>query len=366
MANVSLSTETFDFDKLEEKYAGFMGPSVKVEANGQELGQLGAAISSVRVLTSVANDTDTVTITIPNAYNEVDHDFDFLDKLSIGATLDVSLGYVDKLLPVFSGYITAIAFNFPNEGAPEIVVTGMDAAFKLMRSQETKMWTNRKVSDVVKEIAGGYGLSTNHVQATSETHKLIAKRHENDYVFIQNLATKLNYEFFIVGKSMYFRKKFANKSPVLTLTYMTNIFEFQLEHNLSEQVSSVEVRSWDPDSKKAVVGTASTINKSGGGTKTGITLLSSIGGTYKEVIYANAASESDAKGMAEAILNERALKLVSGEGECAGLPEIRAGRFIKMKGLGAKLDDSYYIVRAMHLYDHNGYRTQFQVQGNVV
>ncbi|MCI3920980.1 hypothetical protein MO973_12120 [Paenibacillus sp. TRM 82003] len=366
MADVSLSTQQFPMGDLDSKYGGFTGPSAAIVVNGSDLEKLGAAIANIRVHTSASGDTDTVTFTVSDAFDMARREFKFLDKLEIGATLEVSLGYAHKNTAVFSGYITAVSFRFPNDAAPEIVVTGMDASFKLMRSQNAKTWLNKKISDVVKEVAGAHGITTSEVEDTSVTYKMISKGHESDFVFLQNLATKLNFECFIVGKKLYFRKKFANKTPVTTLSYGKDLVEFILEQNLYDQVSSVEVRGWDATTKKPIVEKAESHNATGKRGKSGKALLAAIGGNYREVVYANPETAADASAMAAAIFNERALRLVSGEGECLGIPEMRAGRFISIEGMGAKLNDTFYLVRVTHDYDTNGFRTRFQIQGNVV
>ncbi|TLS53974.1 phage late control D family protein [Paenibacillus antri] len=366
MADVTLSTSSHTYDDLAKKYGDFMAPTAKVKLNGADATSTGMAITNVRVSTSTAVDTDTATLTIANAYDEIERDFAWTDKYALGSTIEVELGYKDQLTTVFSGYITAVNYSLPREGTPVVVVTGMDSSIKLMRGQKIETWQDKKVSDIAKQIASEHGLSS-EVDDTGTKIPLLARGQQSDFQFLQNMAIALNYEFFIVGKKLYFRKRFANKSPVITLTYMKNLNEFSLEHNLSEQVSKVEVHAWNVKEQKELKGTATEIDKSNGNTKTGINLLQTMGGSnFIEHIYANVSSQEEANTLAKAILNGRALKLVTGEGEVVGLPELRAGLFIKIEGIGQKLDAAYYVSRATHILDGSGYVTQFQVQGNVV
>ncbi|MCC2685773.1 MAG: phage late control family protein [Paenibacillaceae bacterium] len=365
MADVTLPTGSYDYSTLETKYQAFMAPTGKVKFNGNDAGAM--AIASIRIQMSAANDADTATILITDAFDLVERQFKWIDSsIKIGSTVEIEMGYVDKLTALFYGHITSIQYQFTSEGTPSLVVTAMDISFKMMRGQKSRLWNNKKISDVVTEIAQEYGISSSTVDATTEQHAVLAKGRESDYRFIQNLALGLNYEFFFVGKKMYFRKKMSDKSPTVTLSYMKNLTQLQLEHNLAEQVSEVEVRGWNVKEQKEITGKSGTIHKSGSGQKTGKDLLQAMGGVYTEVIYANPPSVAEANKIAEAILNERALKLVSGEGECVGLPEIRAGRFIKFDGLSKELNLAYYVTRAVHMLDSNGYRTLFQIQGNVV
>lgn len=366
MADVTLSTSAVSFDDLLKKYDGFMAPTAKLKLNGEDAVNAGMAITSVRVSTSTSVDTDTAVVTIGNAYDEIDRKLEWYGKFKLGNTMEVELGYKDKLKTVFSGYVTAVHFQYPKEGTPTVALTGMDMSFKLMRGQKIRTWKEKKVSDVAKEIASEYGL-TAEVDDTGTKLPYLAKGYRSDFQFLQDLALTHNYEFFIVGKKLYFRKRFKTKTPIITLKYMYNLHEFTLEHNLSEQVSGVEVHGWDVKEQKRIVGTSNSVDKINKLPKTGPNILTSMGsGDFVEHVYANPETQSDANNLAKAILNARALKLVSGEGETVGLPELRAGVFIKVEGLSSELDESYYVSRATHLLDQSGYITQFQVQGNAV
>jgi len=342
-----------------------MAPAAEVKLHGQDAEQTGIAVSEVRVITSVTDDTDTAVVTFANAYDEVERSLQWYSLYKLGNNLEIALGYKDKLTTVFSGYITSVQFRYPRSGTPEVVVTGMDASFKLMRGQKIRTWANKKVSDVVKEIAKEHGLTAD-VDDTGAQVPFIAQGHRTDFRFLQDMALAHNYEFFIVGKKLYFRKRFKSKTPILTLKYMHHLREFSLEHNLAEQVARVEVHGWDVKQQKEMVGSSGDVDKINSHSKTGANVLSSIGTNYVEHIYANPSSQGEANTLAKSIMNGRALRLVSGEGEVVGLPELRAGVFVKVEGLGKELDEAYYVPRATHLFDSSGYVTQFQVQGNAI
>jgi phage protein D len=366
MVKIKLGTEKVTFDALEKKYRNFIAPGFKLLIDNQDAVRKGMAITDVKVETTTSDSSDSVTFTISNAYNVVRRDFDWLDTmLVLGKTLEVHIGYTDQLVPLFFGYITAVNVSFPESGTPQLSVTGMDLSFKMMRGRDAKAWKNKKISDVVKEIGQKYGANQFEIDPTAKALPTFPKRPESDFQFIQTLAKMLNYEFFIVGKTLYFRKKNKNKSPLLTLSWGKHLINFQVDHNLADQVTKVTVRGWDPKKQAVIEGSASSVNKIGTNSKTGADLLKTLG-SFEETLYLNVESVQEAKQKAEAVFNERAMKLVSGEGECIGLPEIRAGRYILLDGLGKRLNQPYYIQKATHAIDSSGYRTQFTVQGNAI
>jgi uncharacterized protein len=366
MTNMKLGTEKYSFDELEKKYRNFIAPGFKLLINNKDAVREGMAITNVSVETTVSQESDAVTFTVSNAYNLVTRDFRWLDSLlTPGKPLEVHMGYTDRMTPIFFGYITAVKMNFPKGGTPQLSVTGMDLSFKMMRGRNAKSWANKKISDVVKEIGQKYGANSFVIDATTKMLPSFPKKPENDYQFLQNLAQSLNYEFFIVGKTLYFRKKNKSKSPLMTLSWGKHLMSFQVEQNLSDQVTKVNVRGWDPKKQKVIEASSNAVNKIGSNSKTGADLLKTMG-DFEEYLYLNVDDAQEAKTKAEAAMNERAMRLVTGEAECLGLPEIRAGLYIQLDGLGKRLNQPYYIVSATHTIDDGGYTTQFQVQGNAV
>ncbi|THF73386.1 phage late control D family protein [Cohnella fermenti] len=367
MSNVKLGTEQYTFEDLENKYREFIAPAFKIAVDGSDLGREGMAITDLSVETTVADKSDVVRFTINNAYDPIKRDFEWFNKnVKLGSTLEVQLGYTDQLTPVFFGYVTAIDARFPREGTPQLLVTAMDLSFKMMRGRGVRNYVDIKISDIVKQIGMEYGAVSFVIDETKATCPSFLKKPDNDYQFLNELARTLSYDFFVVGKTLYFRQKNKNKTPLMTLSWGKTLMAFNVEMNLAEQVSKVVVRSWDPKEAKVTVGQATTITKLGSNSTTGADLLQKMGSGFEETLFVNAIDQQDAKTKAEAALSERAMKLVSGEGECIGLPEIRAGRYITLDGLGSRLNQPYYIVSATHTIDGDGYITQFQVEGNAV
>jgi len=366
MSDFKLGSETYTFDELEKKYRNFIAPGFKLLIDYKDAVKQGMAISELTVETSVLEDADSVTFTVANAYDPVKRDFAWLgDLLTLGKPLEVHLGYTDKMTPMFFGYITAINISFPGGGMPQLTVSAMDLSFKMMRGRRSDEYANKKISEIVEEIGRKHGATSFVIDPTPEKIPVLATKPESDYQFLQNMAKSLNYEFFVVGKTLYFRKKFKSKTPMMTLSMGKHLMRCSFEQNLSEQVTGVRVKAWDQKNQKVIETQSSKVNVIGSNSKTGADLLKSLG-TFEEHLYLNVDDVQEAQTMAEAAMNEKAIQLVSGEAACIGLPEIRAGRCIKLDGLGKRLDQVYYISKAKHTIGESGYTTEFSLQGNAV
>jgi hypothetical protein len=366
MPGVSLDTNKYTYDELAKKYHNFASPAFSIKVDGKDIGKEGAAVASLTLETTVTREADVVVFTIANAYDMEKSEFRWLDApLALGKELEVSLGYRDSLRPVFYGYITAINISYTRGGNPEIQVTGMDPSFKLMRAKTVRSYANKSIGDIVKEVARVHGLSPNVSDATRMLPVFIS-RPQNDYQLLHDLAEMINFEFFVVGSNLYFRKKVRDKTPLTTLYFGRHLRHLSIEQNLSEQVAGVKVIGWDPQNQKTIVASGEKVERIGDNSRTGVDLMKKWGKTYEEILHVNVSSQQEAQELANAAVNERALRLVTGETVSIGIPEIRAGRCIRLEGLGKKLNQTYYIVRATHAIDETGYVTSFTFQGNAV
>jgi phage protein D len=70
-------------------------------------------------------------------------------------------------------------------------------------------------------------------------------------------------------------------------------------------------------------------------------------------------SKEQAKARARALLQERQKGMVRASGTTVGLPDLRAGQLVLIKGLGARFDGVYFIDDTTHTIGDGGYTTQF-------
>jgi phage protein D len=363
---IKFDTTAYTFNALASKYNHFFAPAFEIKVDGQNLTLQSVPVSSLRVETTTEPKSDSFQFRIENAYDPMKREFKWIGSIiDVGKTITIKLGYKDKLEEVFDGYITGLSMDYPNEGQPSVTVRGMDRSMFLMRSVKSRVWHNKKVSDVVKEIGGLHSLSLK-VDDTGTPKPTIEQMRTSDFLFLKQLAKDVHHDFFIVGQKLYFRKQNPSASPIVTLSYGQNLASFSCDVDISAQISKVVVRGLDPKTRAAIEGTSSTIGKIGSNSKTGKDIISALSSNAVENVYSVVNSQAEAQALANAMLNERAMGLVTGEGECVGIPEMRAGRFVKLAGLGPRFNQPFSMSGVTHNFDNNGYFTTFKVEGNAI
>jgi phage protein D len=363
MAELTLGSDSYTTDDLAAKYKDFFAPAFEISIDGSKISDE-IAISSLKVESSIHGAADSFTFRVANAFDLIKRDFLWETLFELGKAIDIKLGYVDKLTLVFQGYITSVTAEFMDDTTPSLVVRGMDTSYLMMKGAKSKSWTKKKYSDIVKEIAGVHGAKTK-VDDTTTMYNSLAQNQMDDYHFLQYLADLVNYDFFVVGKTVYFRKPLTEMTPVVTLEWGTFLRSLSVDMNIADQITEVVVRGWDNKKLEVIEQKATDVTKLGSNSKTGKDIMKAKG-SYIEHVYTNIDSVDEAKTHAAALLNKRSMKLINAQGECIGIPEIQAGRYLKLSGVGKRLAQPYYILSVTHIVDEGGYVTRFQLGGNAV
>ncbi|MBP3961287.1 phage late control D family protein [Paenibacillus lignilyticus] len=366
MADVKFDNSTYQFDSLEQKYRNFFAPAFEIVIDGNSMIRQSVAISSVKVNTTVNQKADSFHFTVQNAFDPVRREFQWINSfLAVGKYVEIKMGYTDKLETVFYGIITSVDLEYPSDGNPTVSVSGMDISFLMMKGSHSNSWKEKKDSDVVKVIGAKYGAKLS-VDTTTVMRPIIEQIRMTDYQFLKQLAKSNDYDFFVVGKTLYFRESKNSKTPVITLMYGKNLRSYSTSVDITNQVSQVIVRGFDPKTSTAIEATSGQVDIIGSNSRTGKDIMRSLADYTKEYVYTNATTMQEAQDLADAMMNERAMDLVTGSGESIGIPEIRAGRYIKLDGLGAKFNQPMYLTEVSHSISASGYTTSFEVGGNAI
>lgn len=266
---------------------------------------------------------------------------------------------------IFKGEITAIEPDFTSESVAILVVRGYDRSHRLHRGTKSKVYVQMTDSDIVTQIANAAGL-TPTVDSTTEVYDHVFQFGVSDWSFIHERARKNGFEVLIDDKTLYFRKASTTDGTV-TLAWNDALVRFQPRFSLAKQVGKVTVKGWDPKTKAAIVGQASSSSSS---PSTG---FSGWGGSLAESAFAAAevlevrhpvATQGEATKMAQAILDEINAGFLQADGTSIGNPNLKPGAKVTIKDVGTKFGGTYIVTTARHIYNGpEGYRTHFTVQG---
>jgi Bacteriophage probable baseplate hub protein len=285
---------------------------------------------------------------------------------SVGNIMEVKLGYGDDIETLIIGEVTALEPEFAFDRLPLLTVRGYDRRHRLQRGRKTRTFLQQKDSDIASKIAREAGLSAATIDS-SVTHDYVIQANQTDLDFLHERARRIQYEVVVYDKELSFRPVQNDKSEVLTLTMDDHLLEFSPRLSTAGQVSEVSVRGWNPKERKEIVSQAQAGGEvTMGGKQSGPKMsTAAFGSTTNVVSEQPLMTQAEGDQIATAVLNRKALTLIEGEGLCLGRTDLRAGKVIKIDGVGQRFGGQYYVTTATHLYTSSGgYRTRFQVRRN--
>ncbi len=290
------------------------------------------------------------------------------DLFSVGNAVEIKMGWAGagNLTSLIAGEITALEPEFVTSGLPVLKVRGYDRRHRLQRGRKTRTFLQKKDSDIASQIGGEAGLS---VQATDSSTSLdyVLQANQTDWEFLCERARLIRYEVVVRDKTLFFRPVGNDQSEILSLDWRDDLIEFYPRLSIAGQATEVKVQSWSVKDKKAVLGDSKAGDEIStmGGQSSGAAIAKSAFGDAIDVVSdqpVGALAEADQ--LAKARFNDLILGLITGEGLCQGNPELRAGKVIKIGGIGQRFGGSYYVTSAIHRLSPNGYSTEFTVRRN--
>lgn len=287
-----------------------------------------------------------------------------------GKEVTIKMGYVDKLSTMIAGEVISLSPSFPSDGSPQLEISGYDLSHQFTRVRKQRSFRDKKDSEVVQMIASEakHKLST-QVETTNTVHPHIVQDRQTDYDFIKSLAERNFFEFLVKEKTLYFQSPRRDRSAIISLEYGSSLLSFNPEINTANQVSEVTVRGWNPSTKEEIVGRARRGSEEArqSGRQSGGDIVEGVYGTVEERIMDRPVlTQQEADNLALSILNRYSEGLVTGSANCIGIPEIRAGENIELKGVGTKFSKKYYVERTTHTISGAGYTMTFNIKENTI
>jgi uncharacterized protein len=362
---------TLDFTELENAHNNLYAPAFSVKVNRQDvLSTFFLEIASVQVDNTLEG-MDRFAFTVNGTFDFEQREFEHLeDVFSFGTAVEIHFGYQDvsSLTLMHRGIITGVQTSFPSSGLPQINVSGYDLSYCMTKGKDHSNWDNKTDSFIAVQLAKKHGLDA-EVTDSRVVHPKTEQSQESDYEFLKKLAVRNGFELFVRDRTLHFHPPSNDKSADVVLEWGKGLVSFAPEVNISEQVSTVEVRGWNVAQKKEFIGKAAQGDEPGRerGERSGAELIKTVcreGADLK--VRMPVFSQSEADRVAKAILKKRSEMFVTGSGESIGLPEIKADSNIELRGLGKLFSRTYYVQQATHTISTSGYRTTFKVKDTTI
>ena len=317
-------------------------------------------------------------ISLHDSLNADSQTFTWLDNDSLqpGLKIDICIGYAQNM-PCkgnpqnadefyIAGRIRNISPAFQSFSSPSMSVEGYDFLQDFHTSETDIPLENVSYSDALSQIALKNALVADNVEKTDMVFPKIERdENENDFHFLNRLATTIGFEFFVRIKNLFFRKPQDTMAAKISFEYGSNIIIFTPRIKTSGLANEVKVTGWNKMAKEKVSATAGISDiTTGGGFKNLDRFISTAQGKRVSTKLEDWVVESaeEAKDLAKAKLKQRDEGFLTGTLEVAGDPRLRPGITIDIEKVGNRFNGRYYVTKARHKLGNNGYKTSLDVR----
>ncbi|HTO81465.1 MAG TPA: type IV secretion protein Rhs [Methylomirabilota bacterium] len=357
----------------------YYAPNFKIEVEGKEIDpESKGDVLEVKVTMDLENLTS-FDLTVNN-WDDKHFGFKYSDTtiFDAGNRVHIRMGYADDLRFMASGLISTLSPKFTEAGPPTLGVAGVDAMLKLRDRKpvgnDVKQFVNKYDWEIAQVIAARNHLDVKVTQDGPQ-QALVIQKNQDDATFLMERAKRIDFDCYIridpdTGRdTLYFMRptdaRDGRAARVYVFEWGKTLINFNPQLKLGQQVSKVTVRGWDPRTKSPITYTAgpSDLPNSGGSGDSGPDLAAKRLSDKQDVVVDQpVASMQEARELAMSLLRERAYQYLTGSGEVIGLPDLRPGDNIELKGLGKRFSAEYYVTKVEHSLGSNGYLTSFDVR----
>jgi phage protein D len=304
--------------------------------------------------------------------------------------LVLKMGYApDSLEEMFKGEVTGIQASFPGNGMPTMTLIAHDYLNRLTRGSYSRgfgpvpdmliatiLCAENLLIPLLDPAIVAISTAKTALDVIFKGSSNFRQEGESDLELMQRIANQYDADFWVNGDTFVFAR-FMNKeyAPRLTLTWGESLLSFSPQISTIGQVAAVTKRftlrelplsflvtvGWDFDRESlnitVVPGEAGSFAKAASG-------------PALTIVDQPISSPADIANSAFSIyrtLRKKLNRRLTGSGSAVGDPRIRAGAVIELDGLGPDFSgDSYRVTSARHTMDTGGYRTDFEVQKEIL
>ena len=324
----------------------------------------GTAISSSTEIISVeiccaVNRINTATITISDGdmpggcFPESD-----ADSFVPGTELSIELGYDAQLKEVFSGIVIKHSVKVSGNNDARLVIECKDKALAMTVGRKSATFIDKKDSDIITQLIGTYSGLSASVTATTTSYKELVQYYASDWDFMLARAEFNGLLVTLEKGAVTVAAPDGSSSPVLTLTYGTDIIEFNAELDARHQYSSVNASSWDLSTQTLSAQTGAQQTLTSQGNITGATLAGVLGLKKMQLQSDAPLVTADLTAWAKAQQLKAELARIRGYVSFQGSAAVKPGTLIELKGVGDRFNGNVFVSSVEHTLEAGNWITR--------
>jgi Rhs element Vgr protein len=276
-----------------------------------------------------------------------------------GKEIEIKAGYRGQNDTIFWGTVIRHSIKIRKDTS-FLTVECKDPAVRMTVGERSHYYHDQKDSDIIEDLLGRYDLQK-EVEPTDLRHPQLVQFHTTDWDFLVSRAD-LNGKLCVVedGK-VTVKKPNLDQDPVLTLQYGATILELDAEIDPRLQYKAVKAQAWDPANQELTTAEAREPSLSLPGNLSA-TDLAKVTGTEGFLLpHSGQVPEPELRNRANAKLLKHRLAKVRGRVRCQGIPELKPGTVLELKGVGDRFQGEAFVSGVRHQIANGNWEADVQL-----
>lgn len=162
-----------------------------------------------------------------------------------GTVVVISAGYDLTVKPVFTGVVVRHSVRITGENDARLVIECRDPALAMTVGRKNANYVDKTDHDIIAALIAAHAGLTAAVDSTSITYKELVQYYVTDWDYMLARAEANGMLVIVDGGKVTVAVPAPSTAPVLTITYGTDLIEFEAELDARSQLASVTATSWD-------------------------------------------------------------------------------------------------------------------------
>lgn len=307
-----------------------------------------------------------------------------------GNEIQLLMGYEGELALMMTGFITTLDVEYPEQGGARLTVHGLNVIDRLRRRQYTWSWPEDgadavRDSDIALALARapddaqgrpGLGIRVRVDEAArgrEAAQPNVFMNNQYPIVFLLERARRLGYEVTVdeepaagggaPERILYFGPTTQLADVAYVLEWGRSLQSFRPVYSGAGQLYAVTVCGWDRRAKTRIEQRV-TLDEVPESELPNPDIIAVARAANREDVVTDqpVGSIEEARRRAIDILRAQQHTMVTASGATVGLPDLRAGRTVVIRGTGQPFDGRYFVTATRHTINEQGYRTTFEAK----
>jgi hypothetical protein len=286
--------------------------------------------------------------------------------MELGAGVRVFAGPHEVGAPeIFDGQVTAIEGDVRESQPPLFTVLAEDRLFPARRRRRTRFYEEKKLADVITEVAKDFGLTAEARDGVDKATRNWMQADETDLAFMRRILSQFDCDMQVVGDKLQIGRIGMDQRSLVPLAMGSTLISARMTADIAEQVTKMKLGSFDPGEGSAI---DASMDAAGFGPGTGTSGPDILKDKFTDVVMhlgrSGPMTDADGDIAAELEGQRRARGFVRIEGTARGNGSLRVGSWIELSGVNPQFANQYSVRETVHRFDlEMGYRTDFVAEG---